>query len=71
MNQVDDECDKCEFKAKWKGDFTKHKQPKHEGVRYECDPCEYKNHLINHKKSKHEEVRYQCGQCKYKVALQS
>ena len=51
------------------------KKSKQEGVRcecrYECDKCEWKNHLTNHIKSKHEEVRYECDQCEYKVTLQS
>ena len=30
------EYDKCEYKATCKSDITKHKQAKHEGVKYEC-----------------------------------
>ena len=45
----------------WNSDLSKHKQPEHEGVIYECDQCEYKatdnDYPSRHKKSKHEVVR--------------
>ena len=52
----------------WNSDLSKHKQPKHEGVIYECDQCEYKATEYDNprklKKSKHEgfryEFRYEC-----------
>ena len=57
-----------------KGNLSKHKKSKHEGVRYECryecKQCEWKIHLTD-QKSKHEWVRYECDQCEYKATLQS
>ena len=57
--------------------LTKLKQPKHEGVIYEFDQCEYKatdnDNPSRHKKSKHEgfryEFRYECDQCEWKIHL--
>ena len=49
---------KCENKTIWKSDLIKHEQPKHKGVKYECDQCEYKSTLQCHKKSRHEGVGY-------------
>ena len=41
--------------------------PKHEGVRYECDECDYKaitrGYLTTHKQSIHEGLRYECDEC--------
>ena len=35
-------CDQCKFKATQQGDLKKHKQSKHEGVRYGWNQCDYK-----------------------------
>ena len=46
-----------------------HKEAKHEGIRYQCDQCEYRSvqlsGLTMHKQSKHEGVTYSCQQCAY------
>ena len=48
-----------------------HQESKHEGVRFECDKCDYKamqmGNLKTHKESKHECVRYECDKCDYKA----
>ena len=74
MSQI---CDKCEYKATFESDLTKHKQLKHEGVIYECYQCEckatFKDNPSKHKKSKHEGVGYECrcecDQCEWKIHL--
>ena len=59
-------CDKCEYLGSKKA-LNRHKQSKHEGIRYTCDQCEYaatrQDNLNMHKKSKHEGIRYPCDQC--------
>ena len=64
-------CDRCDFKTQRKDHLKRHKQSKHERVRYNCDQCHYKatqaGHLKKHKLSKHEGVRYSCDKCDYKA----
>ena len=47
--------------------LTGHIQTKHEGVRYDCDQCDYQatqqGNLTVHIQTKHEGVRYACDQC--------
>ena len=47
--------------------LKKHKEDKHEGIRYPCDQCEYSatqiSNLKIHKKTKHGGIRYPCDQC--------
>ena len=54
------------------GDLKKHKEAKHEGIRYPCDQCEYsasqKGQLKSHKEAKHLGIRYPCDQCEYTTA---
>jgi predicted SprT family Zn-dependent metalloprotease len=33
--------DQCDYQTGRKGDLRKHRQSKHEGVRYACGKCEY------------------------------
>ena len=44
----------------------------HEGIKYQCDHCDYKatqkGSLKKHKMSVHEGIKYQCDQCEYKAA---
>jgi len=68
-------CSKCEYKAKLKGNLTKHMQYKHgegtETLGFHCDQCDYiakiKSHLKHHQKYKHEGVRYNCISCHYRA----
>ena len=68
-------CSKCEYKAKLKGNLTKHIHYKHnngtESLRFECDQCDYvaklRSHLKHHQKYKHEGVRYNCLNCQYRA----
>jgi len=66
-------CGKCEYKAKLKGNLTKHIQYKHEegNEGFHCDQCDYiakiKSHLKHHQKYKHEGVRYNCISCHYRA----
>ena len=36
-------CDQCDYKAAMKELLKKHKQSKHEGIKYRCDQCDYKS----------------------------
>ena len=49
----------------------RHMQAVHEGLRYNCDQCEYKairqSSLTSHIQAVHEGVRYKCDQCEYSV----
>ena len=42
-------------------------QSVHEGVRYDCNQCDYRatqqSNLNSHMKSIHEGIRYECNQC--------
>ena len=48
-------CDQCDYKATQVVHLRKHKEYKHEGVRYPCDKCDYKATLKNGLK-KHKET---------------
>jgi len=62
-------CDSCNHIFASKKTLKRHKEAKHEGIRYPCDQCEYSatqmSHLNKHKEAKHEGIRYPCDQCKY------
>ena len=62
-------CDQSEDETKNPYVLSRHKQFKHEGVRYPCDECEYTASTMSslklHIKSKHEGVRYPCPECDY------
>ena len=49
-----------------------HKQIVHEGIRYECNECDFKatlmKHLKNHTESVHKGVRYNCNECDLKAS---
>ena len=55
--------------------LRKHKQSKHEDIKFPCDKCEYvaprKNTLKQHKESMHEGVRYPCDLCDYVATWKS
>jgi predicted RNA-binding Zn-ribbon protein involved in translation (DUF1610 family) len=55
--------------------LTTHIQSKHQGIRYDCDQCDYrantKSVLTIHQQSKHEGIRYDCDQCDYRATQQS
>ena len=46
-------CDQCDFKCITNQELSRHKQVKHEGIRYNCDQCDsvhqYEQGLRNHK----------------------
>jgi len=50
-------CEKCDYRARNRGDMKKHVLAIHEGVRYPCDQCSYRatqqGHLKMHKKRQH------------------
>ena len=52
----------CTYQATQQGDLTKHKQFKHEGLKYDCDLCTYRvtkqGDITKHKQSKHEGEMY-------------
>jgi DNA-directed RNA polymerase subunit RPC12/RpoP len=64
-------CNICEKEYKYPGDLTRHKENKHEGLRFACDECSYrgtkKQNVTNHKQVQHEGVRYGCDECDYKA----
>ena len=43
----------------------------HEGIKYECDHCNYKasyqSSLKTHKMTVHEGIKYECDHCHYKA----
>ena len=65
-------CDQCDFKCTTNQELNRHKQIKHEGVRFKCDQCDsvhqYAQGLRNHKRSSHEGVRYSCPECDSKYS---
>ena len=62
-------CDQCEFKSRQKSHLIRHKESKHEGIKYHCNQCDLKftqkDGLNRHVKTIHEGVRYQCNRCEY------
>ena len=56
------------------GSLATHKQSNHDGVRYDCDMCDYQatiqSNLARHKQSKHEGVRYDYVLCDYQSTQQ-
>ena len=73
-NQEDVEynCDQCDFKTAYKKNLNPHKRAKHEGIRFSCDQCEFTatklTDLKRHKGAKHEGIRYPCDQCEFTSA---
>ena len=57
-------CDLCDNIFASKPSLKKHKEAKHEGIRYPCDQCEYSatriSYLKKHKVAKHEGIEYPC-----------
>ena len=57
-------CDQCIYASTEPSKLKRHKQSKHEGVRYPCDQCEYivhyKSNLSSHKRRNHA-VTEECG----------
>ena len=51
------ECDKCEYRSKYRGDVSSHMKAQHEGIKYSCGMCEYKSgylsNLNKHTRKKH------------------
>ena len=68
------ECDQCHKIYSGSGEFNRHKQSAHKGVKYACDQCDYqatqKSDLTKHIQSKHEGVKYACHQCDQQFTLQ-
>ena len=68
------ECKQC-HKILSKGALHNHKKIVHEGVKYDCDQCNYKatqkSDLRKHIQSKHIGMKYACGQCDYRATTQS
>ena len=64
-------CDQCDYIATQKSNLLRHKESKHEGVKFPCDQCDYKatekGSLLKHIKSIHEGVKIHCEQCDYKA----
>ena len=69
-------CDLCEYGAQSEAGLLKHKQFKHEGIRYNCDLCTYQTgfqeQLTTHKEVRHKSgkpsksfriANFPCGQC--------
>jgi hypothetical protein len=61
------DCNECTYIATTKSGMGKHKQAKHEGIRFTCDQCTHqatqKAHLNRHKKIKHGD--YSCELCDF------
>ena len=63
-------CKLCDYIYASKNTLKRHKEAKHEGIRYPCDQCEFSatrmGYLKEHKEAKHEGIRYPCDQCEYR-----
>ena len=59
-------CQECDYESKHLGDFRKHVEGKHEGIRSACDQCDYKatqpGNLQRYVNSLHRGTFYHCGQ---------
>ena len=40
-------CDLCDFLTRFPSDLKRHKESKHEGVRYECEYCDYSSGRVS------------------------
>ena len=69
------ECDECDYVAAKHSYLKRHKESKHEGVRYQCEQCDVstttKGDLSRHRRSKHEGIKYPCDQCAYSATTSS
>ena len=70
-------CDKCEYKAGYKGDLNKHIRSKHDKIKFPCTRghCDYQSssssNLNAHIKSIHDGVKYSCEHCEYTSGFRS
>ena len=46
-----DHCDQCDYAALTLGDLKRHKESKHEGIRYPCDQCDYVTNNVGARRS--------------------
>ena len=62
-------CDQCKLTFKNPSSLKKHKESKHDKIRYPCDLCDYaatqRSSLKEHKEYKHQVASYPCNQCEY------
>jgi len=56
-SQVMISCDQCDYHTPFKGNLKKHKEAKHDGIKYPCDKCDYaatqKQSLMVHMRKMH------------------
>jgi len=68
-------CDKCSYSSAQAGHLRRHKNAKHEGIRYQCNLCETsfssKDTLARHVGNKHKGSMFPCPQCKYETPRMS
>lgn len=64
-------CDKCPYSSAQAGHLKRHRNAKHEGIRYQCNLCEksfsIKNVLSRHVESIHKGTTIPCPQCEYET----
>ena len=62
-------CDQCDYTSAKSWNLKKHKESKHDRIRYPCDLCDYaatqRSSLKEHKEYKHQVASYPCDQCAY------
>ena len=65
----------CEYKTKHVNGLAKHKEVKHEGIRFNCDQCDSvfssKYNMEVHKKTLHGECSFVCDPCDYKGSTEN
>jgi DNA-directed RNA polymerase subunit RPC12/RpoP len=64
-------CDKCSYSSTQAGHLRRHKNAKHEGIRYQCSLCEksfsIKDGLTRHVENIHKGTTIPCPQCEYET----
>ncbi|XP_023321216.1 zinc finger protein ZFAT [Eurytemora carolleeae] len=68
-------CELCPYIGKSKSGLQRHKQVKHDGIRFPCDQCNHlardKVHLKTHKEAVHLGIKYPCEQCEFSASTKT
>ena len=68
-------CDLCEKKFRVQHQLTEHIRVAHEGLKFECNYCEFqgssKKTIKIHTEAKHEGIKYKCDFCDTKLSIKS
>ena len=71
---ADYNCERCDYKSKYKSNLLSHKKAAHGGVKFICDQCEFSTksnqYLKIHVDVKHNGIVFQCDLCPHQATSQ-